>query len=458
MINKALSSLNINMNRAVDTYFTYAQKRSKTNDQLANIFLNDCFFIRDYFKFKNNKIEESSFETDDVQHEKSAKMVYGVCNYIEGYMKKYGLRDFADQLMDAISLFSSHKELIPQFEYVLVDEFQDVNSTQMKLIEMLNPPNLFFVGDPRQSIFGWRGSNIKYILNFEDKYPDGEIITLTKNYRSTKHIVDLINHSIRNMGLADLETSIQGEKDIKLLKFDSESAESEFILQAISSSKLPRNEIFVLARTNRQLNELSMLMKSRRIKHVVRSDEVKRSTLASIEDVTLATIHAIKGMEAEMVFVMGCNSKNFPCKGSEHPVIEMVKVDEYDKEEEEKRLFYVAMSRAKKSLYMTYPGKGLTNFITDEMKGIIEESDVKIKAKTNFSLSKSGDLVTKLKDWRRSISQDTGLPAYMILHDRTIIDIAVKIPLTSQDLEKVMGLGPAKIMKYGEDILSLVSG
>jgi ATP-dependent DNA helicase RecQ len=92
------------------------------------------------------------------------------------------------------------------------------------------------------------------------------------------------------------------------------------------------------------------------------------------------------------------------------------------------------------------------------MKGIIEESDVKIKAKTNFSLSKSGDLVTKLKDWRRSISQDTGLPAYMILHDRTIIDIAVKIPLTSQDLEKVMGLGPAKIMKYGEDILSLVSG
>jgi len=81
-------------------------------------------------------------------------------------------------------------------------------------------------------------------------------------------------------------------------------------------------------------------------------------------------------MEAELVFVIGCNGINFPCKGSEHPVVEMVKVDEYDKEEEERRLFYVAISRAKQSLYLTHSGNKPTYFITNHMKKIIEKKEV----------------------------------------------------------------------------------
>ncbi len=455
MINRALSDLKINIDRAIDTYFTYAQKRSKTNEQLANIFMNDCFFIRDYFKFKHRKIDRAAFQTSDIKHEKSANLVYSVCNFIESFMQKNGLRDFADQLIDAIALFEHNKELIPEFQHILIDEYQDVNSTQIKLIDLLDPENILAVGDPRQSIYGWRGSDIKYILNFQDKYPDCEIITLKKNYRSSKHIVDLINKSIKNMSLTDLETSIAGKKDIRLLKFDSEDAEFEFVLKTITSSKIPRNEIFVLARTNRQLNELSILMKSRRINHLVRSDEMKRSDVAKENDVTLATIHSIKGLEAKLVFVIGCSSNNFPCKGSEHPVIEMVKVDEYDKEEEERRLFYVAMSRAKESLYISYSGKNPTYFITDDMLEII--GGTKQIDESRFTLSKSNDLITRLKDWRRQLSQEQDVPAYIIMLDRTIIDLAVKNPLTKEDLEKVMGLGPIKIMKYGDAILDMVN-
>ena len=467
IMNIALNKLSIGMQRALDIYFSYAQRRGKTDEQLANIFMNDCFFIRDYFKFKNIPVEKSSFDIDP-EHIKSLNLVIGVCKFIEGYMQQEGLRDFADQLIDTLSLFEKHKNLIPSFDYVFIDEYQDVNSTQIKLIDFVFPENLFAVGDPRQSIYGWRGSDIRHILNFEEKYPDCDIITLTKNYRSTSHIVELINDSIKSMNLTDLEAAVKGEKEIRLLKFDSEQAEFEFVMQCTLNSKLPRNDIFVLARTNRQLNELSELMKVRGIKHIVRSDElrVSKSILPTTEEVTLATVHAIKGLEAHMVFVVGCTGMNFPCKGGEHPVIEMAKVEEYDKEEEERRLFYVAMSRAKHSLYLSYSGKKPTHFITDEMMGMLEENkreienkiEIEKKREEEFSLVKSDHIVKRLREWRSELSKVQGVPAFMIMHDRTLFDIAVKMPICVKDLEQVFGIGPTKIMKYGEEILKIING
>ena len=260
------------------------------------------------------------------------------------------------------------------------------------------------------------------------------------------------------MGLADLESALEGNKNIKLLKFKSEDAESEFVVQSIIASNIPRKEMFVLARTNRQLNELSRLMRYKNIKHVVRSDEMKKTIMAGEDDVTLATIHAIKGLEAEMVFVIGCHGINFPCKGSEHPVIDMVKVEEYDKEEEERRLFYVAMSRAKNKLYMSYSGSRPTNFITSAMLEMIEEREINVKLAKNAKINhaKANDVVARLKDWRRLMSQQMGVPPYMIMHDRTLEDLALKMPTTKAELEDIHGLGPAKIIKYGKDILEII--
>ncbi len=460
MINTALSKIHMDMEKAVNLYFSSAQRKGKTDEQLINVFRNDCFFIRDYFKFKNKPIQESSFETSNAGHKKSMKLVIAVCNYIEAYMRRYGLRDFADQLIDAITFFEKHKELIPNFDHVLIDEYQDVNSTQIHLVDLLTPKNLFCVGDPRQSIYGWRGSDIRYILNFEEKYPDCEIITLIKNYRSTEYIVDLINCSIKHMRLADLQSSLEGKKDINLLNFSSEDEEYKFVIQKIIQSNLPSNEIFVLARTNRQLNELSSLMKKKEVSHVVRSDEIRKSINASEKDVTLATIHAIKGMEAKLVFVIGCNGINFPCKGSEHPVVEMVKVDEYDKEEEERRLFYVAISRAKQSLYLTHSGKKPTYFITNHMKKIIEKKEItdQLKEKsTKNNIDQSQVIIKQLKSWRLNLSRELDVPAFEILHDRTLLEIVQKMPHKPAELKEINGLESTKITKYGEDILKIIN-
>ena len=87
---------------------------------------------------------------------------------------------------------------------------------------------------------------------------------------------------------------------------------------------------------------------------------------------TLSTIHSIKGLEAELVFVIGCTQNNFPCRASEHPVIDNLKMYEYDKEEEERRLFYVAVSRARNKLILSYSGKKHSYFINNEMRSMFD--------------------------------------------------------------------------------------
>ena len=360
---KALENQGLDIQQAIDKYFSYAQKRNKTIYQLQNIFINDCFSVFDYFKTTRKSFEKIKIDDD-------SKMVFEIVKYLEKYMSSNGLRTYSDQINDSLTFFKMYPKYIPQFEHVLVDEFQDVNSNQVELLDLLNPKNLFCVGDPRQSIFGWRGSDIKHILEFKKKFPSSEIIHLKKNYRSEKTIIELMNESISEMKMPHLEYTFSEEKEIILENFSNENEEFVNIVERILKSGIPREEIFVLARTNRQLSELSELMKKVKIPHILKDDE-RKIIEAKKGEVTLSTIHSIKGLEAEMVFLIGCTTNNFPSKTTDHPVIDSLKMYEYDKEEEERRLFYVAISRAKNKLYLSYTGKNPTYFINEKMKKII---------------------------------------------------------------------------------------
>ena len=386
-MNMALGNLGIDMDDALHGYFTVQQRKFKTGNQLANSFMNDCFSVMDYFKVTGE--EEYDFSEDvDAKNKHNAKRIYNITRYLKEHMMTQGLRDYTDQLIDATKFLRENENQVPNFEHVLVDEYQDVNAMQIELLGLLlgaahgipsrvgtgvpsSSGNIFAVGDPRQAIFGWRGSDINYILNFEKDHGESEVIHLTKNYRSARGIVNFMNHSISDMGLPDLEGHHEFKAKIKIKDFSSEDAERKFVVSKIVSSDIPRDEIFVLARTNRQLMELSQVLKRRGISHVIKTDEVRNPKAVAEGDVTLATVHAIKGLEAKKVFVMGCNEQNFPCKASDHPAIEMVKSDNYDKLEEEKRLFYVAISRAKEILYLTYSGKKPTYFINEDMLKLV---------------------------------------------------------------------------------------
>src|SRR3989338_5077211 len=205
-------------------------------------------------------------------------------------------------------------------------------------------------------------------------------------------------------------------------------------------------------------------MKLRSIRHIIRTEDHNRDIEAARDEVTLATIHSIKGLEAEAVFVMGCSSINFPCKASDHPIIELVKFDDYDREEEERRLFYVALSRAKSRLYITYSGKNHTRFINDRMLGILDNAIARpeLKLEDNYKIQSAKnidvDILARLKMWRTDTARKLNLPAYIVMHDKTLIEIASKKPMGMVELGNIRGIGPAKLKTYGQEILEIING
>ncbi|MCK5449559.1 ATP-dependent DNA helicase UvrD2, partial [Candidatus Pacearchaeota archaeon] len=452
-MNMALGTLGIDMEDALQSYFTPQQRKFKTGNQLANSFMNDCFSVMDYFKVAGKKGYDFSKDVD-VKNRHNARRVYQITEYLKKHMETQGLRDYTDQILDATKFLKENVSEIPSFEHVLIDEYQDVNAMQVNLINLLKPKNLFAVGDPRQSIFGWRGADINYILNFEKDYGDSEVIHLTKNYRSTKEIVDFINHSIKSMGLPDLEHHQESrDTKIKIINFESEEAERKFVVRKILESKIAMDEIFVLVRTNRQLQELSKDMKNVKISHIVKTDEVQSPAEGTVGGITLATVHAIKGLEAKKVFVVGCNEQNFPCKASDHPAIEMIKIEDYNKLEEEKRLFYVAISRTKEILYLTYSGKKRTYFISDEMANMVEDEALPKQEGLDLTNHK---ILEELTIWRNILSRENNAPAYTIINNKTIELIAQGLPSTAEALSKIDGIGPSKLINYGAKILEIV--
>lgn len=463
VVNKALAALNLSMKQAIKIYFSDAQIRNKSPEKLANVFLNDCFFVRDYLKSKNEEINNITHQSNIISKD-SYDLVFGITKYIEAYLHKSGLRDYMDQILDAINFFKNNKEHIPEFEHILVDEYQDVNSLQIELLDFLiqqnqanNSNNIFCVGDPRQSIFGWRGSDIKYITTFKEKYAEAEIVMLTENYRSDKKIVDLMNETIKTMQLPNLNSDTKNGAIIKLLNFNNEQLEYSFIAQSILSSNSRKDEIFVLARMNKQLKEISDQFKINNIPFILKDDDSPTEIEEHTGKVVLATVHSIKGLEAETVYVAGCSSMYFPCKTSDHPFLEMIKLEEYNKHEEERRLFYVAISRAKQRLILTYSGKYASSFITKRMKHLLEYDDSDNSKQDKIAISKS-PLFERLKDWRIQKARELDTKPFLILHDSSLIDLIEKKPSTLEELRTVKGFAVTKIAKYGDEILDVLLG
>jgi DNA helicase-2/ATP-dependent DNA helicase PcrA len=155
--------------------------------------------------------------------------------------------------------------------------------------------------------------------------------------------------------------------------------------------------------------------------------------------------------------VIGANEQNFPCKASDHPAIEMLKTEDYDREEEERRLFYVAISRAKKILYVTYSGKKPSYYINDEMRALANPGEVGGNKTLEKAIVDDG-VVGELKSWRSAVSGERGVPAFMILSNAVIDEIARVMPKDADELAKVKGIGPAKLVEHGGKILDIVNG
>lgn len=183
----------------------------------------------------------------------------------ENILKNNGALDFDDLIGKTVQLLQNSKaardKWQQQFQYTMIDEYQDTNTAQYKLVKLLtnHHHNVAVVGDDWQSIYSWRGADFRNILSFEKDYPNCTVIKLEQNYRSTKHILDAA-HAIITKNLQRSEkklwTAAGMGLPVQLLQVHGERAESEAIVQRIRRSVEGKARAYkdyaVLYRTNAQ--------------------------------------------------------------------------------------------------------------------------------------------------------------------------------------------------------------
>ena len=185
----------------------------------------------------------------------------------EGRLQQANALDFDDLLLQAVRLFAYDADLRRRYndylEYLMIDEYQDTNRTQYELMRLLSAKhsNVAVVGDEDQSIYSWRGADIRNILDFENDYPNARVIRLEQNYRSTKNILDaagaVVENNVQRKGKKLWTDSVGGEKVTVFEALDGEN-EALYIADQINKAlgANPHDKAAVLYRTNFQSRQI----------------------------------------------------------------------------------------------------------------------------------------------------------------------------------------------------------
>ena len=228
-------------------------------------------------------------------------------------------------------------------KYIFIDEFQDVNNIQLQIIKQFKQfvDYLYFVGDDLQNIYTFRGSNNDIILNINTHFPKVETIKMLKNYRCTDQIINLANN-IQSKNRNNINKKMTGNENIDkkphIYKFKNLSKEIKFIISSIIKDLkkgLKKKDICILSRNNIPLFFIEEQLQIANIKNkILNTENIIQNSIS------LSTIHSAKGLEWKKIYLIGMNDSYFP-----HPKCEV---------EEERRLFYVAITRCKKNLVITF--------------------------------------------------------------------------------------------------------
>ena len=244
-----------------------------------------------------------------------------------------------------------------RFQHLFVDEFQDVNPLQFDLLRawLGDRNDLCAVGDPNQAIYSWNGADSDYIERFGDWLPGAAVLDLVDNYRSTPQIL-AAGQAVLSAGASSLVShSLDGPRPTVTTHAD-DTEEAAAIARALRDAKGPETawaSMAVLARTNAQAAKLTAALRQRDIPHRVRFDAngtekgAADGSSNSTDAVDLATFHAAKGLEWPIVHLAGLEQGLVPISRA-HTSAEVA---------EERRLLYVAITRAERELHCHWAGE-----------------------------------------------------------------------------------------------------
>ncbi len=224
--------------------------------------------------YLGREIEENSVvDPDDEFH--------SLYQEFEAELNKANAVDFGGLITGVIQLFEKHPEVLERyqkrFKYLLIDEYQDTNRAQFILMEKLSSlsRNVCVVGDEDQSIYSWRGADIRNILDFEKVFPESKLIKLEQNYRSSKRIIEAATHVISNNEMRkgkNMWTDNDDGEVIIIKELGSDKAEAEFVASEIlklSDEGTEFRDMAVFYRTNSQSRIVEDYLRSNRIPYRV---------------------------------------------------------------------------------------------------------------------------------------------------------------------------------------------
>ncbi len=461
---------------------------------------------------KNRRLTPATYIAGLGAHEPPlpVDLAHRVFREYERRKEESGAVDFEDLLAGAIRLLEEDagaRELVREnWSAFTVDEYQDVNLLQQTLLDLWlgDRDELCAVGDDYQSIYAFTGASPEWLLALPRRFASVTTVRLERNYRSTPQVLALANKLVPKLGGA--------EKTLKASVGDGpepEVAPDVDLAVGIRSVGLPLEQQAILVRTNARAADVEELLHeagipfqgasllardaARRLLKALPREEVdaapavrtaaiaqgwlesppdklgereqtRQADLARLvrlaesfdgdvggfaemlherfgasagRGVHLLTLHRAKGLEFEAVYLPFVEEGELPIRRGDV--------------EEERRLFYVGLTRAKRHLVVTWSGKP-SRFLAE----LGRVSDTRKVSDTAVALPET-PVFAALRAWRAERAKADEVPAYVVFHNSTLAEIAERGPSTLAELGRIPGVGPTKLERYGDDVLETLS-
>lgn len=383
--------------KLIETFVNLSKSRQLDYDALTALFLDRKKAINDFM------VERQGI---------FLKFALPILKKFDATLQEASEIDFNDMINQATDLIKENQPHYP-YQHIIIDEYQDISYSRFSLIKKireLSGARLICVGDDWQSIYRFAGSDISLFSNFEKYVGKYEQLFIEQTYRNSQSLIDISSTYIQK-NKKQIPKNPRSKKEplenpIKLVYYSPDNAETVFIneIQALLD-KNGNTPILVLGRHSFDINEFIKLTPNSRIKYYERSDKLE---IKGIEDVEIKfiTVHKSKGLEADNVIVL--NLKNhllgFPNKMTDDPMLSLLLSDNEEyRFAEERRLFYVALTRTKNEVVLLIPtdvSLFAEELVTDN-NFLFTANNEKL-SKTNCPYCQTGHLVIRVNSVKKN--------------------------------------------------------